>query len=116
MLLGLRSLIHQTDDLDGATRWLTDALGVGPYFEEPFYVGFEIGGCELGLLPVDGAPEPPSAYWGVHDLAAALAGLEAAGASRLDDPEDVGGGIVMVRVRGPHGLELGLIQNPNEPT
>lgn len=116
MFKGLRSLIHETNDLAAAKRWIADAVGVEPYFDEPFYIGFEIGGHELGLLPVDGPPGPARAYWGVDDLAAELARLEAAGGRRLGDPDEVGEGIVMVRVQGPHGIELGLIQNPHDPT
>lgn len=116
MLKGLRSLIHTTTDLESTKRWVADTLGVEPYFDEPFYVGFEIGGHELGLLPIDGDTEPARAYWGVDDLGSALATFEGNGAERLADPEDVGGGITMVRVRTPHGLEIGLIENPNDPT
>ncbi|CAN5301258.1 hypothetical protein BH23GEM4_BH23GEM4_15660 [soil metagenome] len=50
-LLGLRTAIYRVDDLDRARAWYTDVLGFGPYFDEPFYVGFEVGGYELGLLP-----------------------------------------------------------------
>ena len=111
MYLALRSLIHETNDLAATKRWLTDVLGVEPYFDEPFYVGFDIGGDEFGVLPVEGEPSPPSGFWGVDDLEHELARLEAAGATRLHDPEDVGGGIVMVTVRTAHGFDLGLIQH-----
>ncbi len=115
MYLGLRSLIHETNDLAATTQWITAVVGVAPYFEEPSYVGFDLGGDELGLLPVTGEPEPPRGYWGVDDLGAELARLEEAGATRLHDPEDVGGGITMVTVRTPHGFDLGLIEYPAPP-
>ena len=51
-MLGLRTVIHPVADLVGAKAWFTDLLGFGPYFDEPFYVGFEVAGYELGLLPV----------------------------------------------------------------
>ncbi len=43
-ILGLRTLIYQDSDLDAAKAWYTRAFGQAPYFDEPFYVGFSIGG------------------------------------------------------------------------
>ena len=54
MLQGLRTAIYHVGDLEAAKRWYTDVLGVQPYFDEPFYVGFDVGGFELGLLPEEG--------------------------------------------------------------
>ena len=51
MLNGLRSQIFQVADLGAAKAWYTGMLGTPPYFDEPFYVGFNVGGYELGLLP-----------------------------------------------------------------
>lgn len=49
MILGLRTAIYHVDDLQAAKEWYTKVLGVEPYFDEPFYVGFNVGGYELGL-------------------------------------------------------------------
>ena len=51
MLNGLRSQIFSVTDLAAAKAWYTTLLGDQPYFDEPFYVGFNIGGYELGLMP-----------------------------------------------------------------
>jgi catechol 2,3-dioxygenase-like lactoylglutathione lyase family enzyme len=51
MFLGLRTVIYHAPDLAAAKAWYATAFGVRPYFDEPFYVGFEIGGFELGLDP-----------------------------------------------------------------
>ena len=50
-LLGLRTVIYPAPDLDATKAWWTSFLGVEPYFDQPFYVGFAVGGYELGLLP-----------------------------------------------------------------
>ncbi len=115
MLKGLRSLILPTTDLAADRAWFVDALGIEPYFDEPFYVGFEVGGHELGLHPRDAAA-PAEAYWGVDDLDAEMARMEARGATRVADPEDVGEGIRMVQLTTPTGQVVGLIENPNDPT
>ena len=49
--LGLATVIYQVPDLDRAKAWYAQAFGQAPYFDQPFYVGFEIGGYELGLHP-----------------------------------------------------------------
>jgi len=51
MILGLRSVIYPAPDLDAAKRWYSEVLGIAPYFDEVFYVGFTVGGFELGLVP-----------------------------------------------------------------
>ncbi|TDR81938.1 VOC family protein [Paludibacterium purpuratum] len=117
MLLGLRSALYPVADLEKAKAWYQQALGVKPYFDQPFYVGFEVGGFELGLLP-DGTPgiDGPQPLWGVADVAAAFDRLIALGASALDPVTDVGGGIRVAAVRDPFGNRLGLIENPHFKT
>jgi len=110
---GLRTGIYPAPDLDAAKTWWTDVLGVAPYFDQPFYVGFDVGGYELGLLP-DAAPsEGALVYWGVADVADAVATAISAGASEHTPATDVGEGIVTATVRTPDGSILGLICNPN---
>ena len=113
MILGLRSVIYPASDLARAKAWYTDVLGQAPYFDEPFYVGFAVGGFELGLIPdatpaVDGA----LALWGVADAEQAYARLLALGASALEPVNEVGGGIKVAAVRDPFGNRFGIIENP----
>ena len=77
MLLGLRTVIYSAPNLESAKQWYSSLLGIEPYFDEPFYVGFSVGGFELGLIP-DGEPGAAGvqAFWGVPDAAAELARLE----------------------------------------
>ena len=51
MLLGLRTAIYRADDIVRAKAWYTQVVGKAPYFDQPFYVGFNVGGFELGLDP-----------------------------------------------------------------
>jgi len=71
-LQGLRTVIYPSPDLDAAKTWWTGFLGFGPYFDEPFYVGFNVGGYELGLLPNADLSEGALTYWGVADVAKPL--------------------------------------------
>lgn len=113
MILGLRTVIYPTPDLGRGKEWYARVLGVDPYFDEPFYVGFAVGGFELGLVP-DGTPGAPGAlaYWGVPDAEAEMARLAALGATVHEAVHDVGGGIKVGAVADPFGNLFGVIENP----
>ena len=114
MLEGLRTVVYPVADLSAAKAWYPDLLGQGPYFDEPFYVGFNIGGYELGLMPADGgAGASSTTYWGVPDADTAYASLLARGGSPKAPVEDVGGGIRLGAVTDPFGNVLGVIANPH---
>lgn len=115
--LGLRSGIYDVKNLAAARSWYVQVLGIEPYFDEPFYVGFNVGGFELGLRPDENAaPERAAAgvaYWGVAHADTTYARLIALGAKELEPIEDVGGGIRIGSVRDPFGNVLGVIENPH---
>ncbi len=116
MLLGLRTVIYGVNDLEKAKRWYSEALGIIPYFDEAFYVGFNVGGFELGLDP-GAAPVKPSsagvvAYWGVNDIKAEFERLLSIGAEQHSPITNVGGKIEVATVLDPFGNIFGLIYNP----
>ena len=49
----LRTVINHANDIDAARNWYIKATGIQPYFDEPFYAGFDINGNEPGLDPDD---------------------------------------------------------------
>ncbi|MEP7027120.1 MAG: VOC family protein [Candidatus Eisenbacteria bacterium] len=114
MILGLRTVIYPAPDLARAKAWYASVLGFDPYFDEPFYVGFSVGGFELGLIAA-GKPgvDGPQAWWGVSDAAAEYARLLELGAAALEPVKDVGGGIKVAAVVDPFGNRLGVIENPH---
>jgi len=114
MLLGLRTVIYPAPDLAAAKSWYSKFLGQKPYFDQPFYVGFSVGGFELGLLPI-AAPGTTGArpLWGVQNIDAVYAKLLAIGATALEPVRDVGEGIKVAAVADPFGNRLGIIENPN---
>ena len=116
MFLGLRTVIYHVDNIDRARKWYADALGVQPYFDQPFYVGFNVGGFELGLDP-DSTGESRGnnlvAYWGVQNIEKSLARLLEIGARRNSDIQDVGENIRLATVIDPFGNVLGIIENPH---
>lgn len=115
--LGLRTAIYQVPDITKAKDWYSKITGTKPYFDEPFYVGFNVGGFELGLVPQERKTNQNTggvtAYWGVTDVRKTFDELIAAGASSFEDPHDVGGDIVVATVKDPWGNLFGLIFNPS---
>ena len=117
MFLGLRTAIYRVTDIEQAKNWYTSILGTPPYFDEPFYVGFNVAGYELGLMPSEGSAHDKSegviAYWGVDNAEAALQSLLEKGATKHEEVQDVGGGIMTASVRDPFGNVFGIIENPH---
>lgn len=114
MIKGLRTALYPAPDLAKAKAWYESVFQRKPYFDEPFYVGFEIGGFELGLVP-DAPPgnSGPKALWGVDDIQQELQRLRAAGVTVAADIQDVGGGIKVADIVDPFGNLVGLIENPH---
>jgi predicted enzyme related to lactoylglutathione lyase len=114
---GLRTLIYHAPDLEKAKAWYSEVLGIGPYFDQPFYVGFNVAGYELGLDP-DASSTPGgnggvAAYWGVVDAEAASQRLIELGAKERSAVQEVGEGIRVATVFDPFGNILGVIENPH---
>lgn len=112
MFLGLRTIVYSAPDLAASKAWWASALGIEPYFDQPFYVGFNPGGYELGLDPSGDPSAPPRTYWGVRDIAAATEQMLAKGAVAVDAVTEVGDGIKLGTFRSPAGDVFGLIENP----
>ncbi len=112
-LQGLRTVIYPAPDLEATKAWWTALLGFEPYFDQPFYVGYNVAGYELGLLPTADPSDGALTYWGVDDAHSAVAEAIAAGATEHVPAADVGERIVTATVRTPQGSILGLIYNPH---
>jgi predicted enzyme related to lactoylglutathione lyase len=113
--LGLRTAIYNAPDLERAKHWYSTVLGIEPYFDQPFYVGFSVGGYELGLDPnaVAGGAGGVTVYWGVRDANAALQRLLSLGATEHSAVQEVGEAIRVATVLDPFGNVFGVIENPH---
>jgi len=116
-MLGLRTTIYKVSDLDTAKKWYGEAFDRKPYFDEPFYVGFNVGGYELGLLPDESSETEKSdsvlSYWGVEDINRQYEKLLDLGASEHEKPTNVGGEIMVATVKCPWNNSIGIIYNPH---
>ena len=110
---GIKIVLHPVSDLDRAKAVYTALLGAPPQHEADYYVGYDVEGQHIGLVPGAGAQgmTSPVAYWMVPDLEAKLAEVTAAGGTVKDSPREVGGGRVVATFTDPDGNVLGLVQD-----
>ncbi|GAA4211172.1 VOC family protein [Microbispora amethystogenes] len=109
----IRTVLHPVSDLARAKAVYAAVLGIPPQAESPYYVGFDVEGQHIGLVP-DGGPQgmtSPVAYWHVPDIEAKLAEVIAAGAIVKEAAHEVGGGRLVATVTDPDGNVLGLLQD-----
>jgi len=112
MISGLRTVAYPVTDLADATAWYRRVLERDPYFEQPYYVGFEVGGFELGLI-LDGVPGSAgaTAFWGTADIVAEVNRIVALGAVIASPVTEVGDGIQVASLQDPYGNLFGVIEN-----
>ena len=111
---GIRTVLHPVTDLARAKPVYAALLGVEPSADADYYVGFDVAGQHIGLVP-GGGPQhmtSPVAFWHVQDIEAKLAEVTAAGASLKDPVRDVGGGRLVATFTDPDGNVLGVLQDP----
>ena len=115
MFLGLRTVIYPVHNLDDAKRWWSTALGIDPYFDQPYYVAFNVNGYELALDPNGHAENGagPVVYWGVSDIEQAVNALSEAGTAIHTPTTDHGGGIRTATHTAPDQTLIGVIENPH---
>ncbi len=114
MFLGLRTVIYPAPDLARSKAWYSGLLGLEPYFDQPFYVGYQVAGYELALDPHADVATGPVTYWGVADAQRALDVLLRAGAApHSEGVLDVGDSIRTATVLDPAGSIIGVIENPH---
>jgi lactoylglutathione lyase len=116
LFLGLRTTIYKVSNITEAKEWYSKAFMTQAYFDEPFYVGFNIGGYELGLLPEDEDPgqkvDTVLSYWGVEDIYDVYKHLLELGATEHEKPTNVGGELMVATVKDPWANIIGIIYNP----
>jgi len=108
----LRTVVYHANDLSAAKEWYTALTNVQPYFDEPFYVGFNINGFELGLDPDMTGIETGNhhtVYWDVNEIREAFNKAVQLGATVVQEITNVGGSIEVATVQDPFGNYIGFI-------
>lgn len=112
MVKGIRLIVYPVKDIAQATALYTKLLGIEPYFEAPYYVGYKVGETEIGLDP-NGHKEGmtgPLGYWQVRDVTESLQSFVEAGAQIQQEVKDVGDGNLIASVKDADGNVIGLSQ------
>jgi predicted enzyme related to lactoylglutathione lyase len=111
---GIQTIIYPVKDIDRAKALYSQLLGVAPYMDEPYYVGFNVGGQDIGLDPhgYTKGMTGPIGYYHVDDINKSLQSLLDAGAQTQQAVKDVGGGKLIASVKDADGHTIGLIQLP----
>jgi predicted enzyme related to lactoylglutathione lyase len=114
MTQGIRTVIYPVKDIAQAKTLYSKLLGIEPYTNEAYYVGFKVGDQEIGLDP-NGHNQGltgPVGYWHVNDIKKSLQLHLDAGAQAQQEVKDVGGGKLIASVKDADSNIIGLIQLP----
>jgi len=113
MTEGIGTIIYPVKDIAQAKKLYSKLLGMAPYLDEAYYVGFNVGGQDVGLDPNghNRGMTGPLGYWHVSDIRKTLQLLLDAGAQAQQEVQDVGGGKLTAVVRDAEGNIIGLIQS-----
>ena len=111
---GIRTIIYPVKDIAQAKTLYSKLLGVEPYADEAYYVGFRVGDQEIGLDPNghNAGMTGPVGYYHVNDIKKSLQLLLDAGAQVQQEVKDVGGGKLIASVRDADSNIIGLLQSP----
>jgi len=110
---GIKIVLHPVSDLENSNAVYAALLGIAPQADSSYYVGFDVEGQHIGLVPNAGpqAMTSPVAYWQVPDIEAKLAEVTAAGATVKEPSHNVGGSRLVATFTDPDGNVLGLVQD-----
>lgn len=113
MTEGINTFIYPVRDLAKAKTLYREFLGVEPYVDEAYYVGFNVGGQEVGLDPRGHSKgmTGPVGYRHVDDIKRSVKALLDAGAEAQQEVTDVGGSKLIASVKDADGNVIGLIQS-----
>lgn len=108
------TVLYPVKDLDQAKALFTTLFGADPHVDSPYYVGFAVDGAEVGLVPSghDQGMTGPVPFFDVDDIVSTLDALQADGARVVQEPTDVGAGLLVAKVSDADGNDIGLRQQP----
>ncbi len=111
----IRNVVYPVKDMATAKALFSELLGVKPYADQPYYVGYRIEGLEIGLDPNghNNGMTMPIVYYRVGDIKQALQALQDMGAQVQQAPKDVGGGMLIATAKDADGNVIGLSQEPS---
>ena len=107
---GINTIVYPVKDISKAKSLFTALLGKEPFVDQPYYVGYKVGGQDIGLDP-NGHKHGMTPYYDVDDIKQSVQALLDTGATTIEDIKDVGGGKLIAVVKDTDGNIIGLSQN-----
>lgn len=108
MAQNIKLIVYPVTDIEKAKAFYGKFLGVEPYIDSPYFVGYKIGDQEVGLDP--NSKVGPIAFTDVDDIKSSLQAMIEVGAEVVQDAMDVGGGLLIAQVKDADGNVVGLRQ------
>jgi predicted enzyme related to lactoylglutathione lyase len=110
MANNIKLIVYPAKDLEKTKSFYSKFLGVEPYVDGPYYVGYKLDNLEVGLDPNGQAV---TGYIDVTDIMSSLQTLVDAGAVIQQDIKDVGGGMLIAQIKDANDNILGLSSHRN---
>lgn len=108
MARNIKLIVYPVTDLEKAKAFYSKFLGLEPYVDSPYYVGYKEGDVEVGLVP--NSKVGPIVYVDVEDIKGSLQDMIKVGAEVMQDVKDVGSGLLIAQVKDTDGNVVGLRQ------
>jgi predicted enzyme related to lactoylglutathione lyase len=108
---GIKTIIYPVKDVTQGKALFRKLLGVEPYADQPYYVGFKIGDQDIGVVPSGGQQTGMTAFYHVDDIKSSLQILLDAGSAIIQEIKDVGKGRLIASAKDQDGNMIGLIEN-----
>jgi|SRR5579859_1486088 len=110
---GVKVIIYPVKDAAQAKKLFSALLGVEPYSDQPYYIGYKVAGQDIGLDPNGhkSGMTGPVPHFHVDDIKKSLQALVDAGAKIQQEVKDVGGGRLIASVKDADGNQIGLIED-----
>lgn len=108
MAQDIKVIVYPVKDIEKAKAFYGKFLDAEPYVASPYYVGYKLGNLEVGLDP--NSKVGPIAYIDVKDIKSTLQAMVKVGAEIVQDVKEVGGGLLIAKVKDVDGNVVGLRQ------
>lgn len=110
MSSAINSTVIPVSDIGKAKAHYQALFGVEPHTDTPYYVGFNVGGHEVGLNPQGhkSGQTAPTPFVDVDDIEERFTALVDSGAEAVQKPTNVGGGTQIATLKDADGNIVGL--------
>lgn len=108
MVHNIKLLVYPVKDVEKAKAFYGKFLDTEPYVADDYYVGYRVGGLEVGLDPNSNVG--PIAYIDVEDIKSSVQAMTEVGAEVVQGIKEVGGGLLIAQVKDANGNVVGLRQ------